>query len=50
MMKQFGRTMLTVMSLAVAVAVLSSIPARASGPRNFVSNGLTTFANIVDNW
>jgi hypothetical protein len=32
MMKQFGRTMLTVMGLAVAAAVLSSIPAQAAGP------------------
>ncbi len=31
MMKQFGRTMLTVMGLAVAAAVLSSIPAQAAG-------------------
>jgi len=30
-MKQFGRTMLTVMGLAVAAAVLSSIPAQAAG-------------------
>jgi len=31
MMKQFSRTMLTVMRLAVAAAVLSSIPAQAAG-------------------
>src|SRR5215467_12070134 len=32
MMKQFGRTMLTVMGFAVAAAVLSSIPAQAASP------------------
>src|SRR5215472_11536606 len=31
MMKQSGRTLLTVMGLAVAAAVLSSIPAQAAG-------------------
>ncbi len=35
--------------LAVAAAVLSSIPAWASGPSKFVSNGLGTNAQIVDN-
>jgi hypothetical protein len=43
MMKQFGRTMLTVVGLAVAAAVLSSIPARAAGPLvSKVSNGLVS--------
>jgi hypothetical protein len=32
MMKQFGKTMLTVMGLAVAAAVLSPIPAQAASP------------------
>jgi len=40
MMKRFGRTMLTVMGLAVAAAVLSSIPAHASGP-NVIANGFS---------
>jgi hypothetical protein len=37
--------MLTVMGLAVAAGVLSSIPAQASGRHSFVSNGVQTFVN-----
>lgn len=50
MMKQFERTMLTVVGLAVAAAVLlSSIPARAAGPsRSVTANGLGTSVTIFD--
>ena len=48
-MKQFGRTILTIMGLVVAAAVLSSIPARASGPSKHVTaNGLGGFVQIFD--
>lgn len=38
MKKQFGRTLLTVMSLAVAAVMLSSIPAQAQGTGSSVVN------------
>jgi hypothetical protein len=46
-MKQFGRTMLTVMGLAVAAAVLSSIPAQAAGS-SVVAHALVPFAFLQD--
>jgi hypothetical protein len=49
MMKQFSRTMLTVMGVAVAAAGLSAIPAQASGPtRSISANGLGGSVNFVD--
>jgi hypothetical protein len=47
MMKQFGRTMLIVMGLAVAAAVLSSIPAQAAGSA-FVAHALVPVAFLED--
>ena len=47
-MKKFGKTMLTVMCLAVAAAVSSSIPARASSPSRFTANGVGGIVSIVD--
>ena len=46
MARRFGRTMLTVMGLVVAAAMLSSIPAQASGRHSFVSNGVQTFVDF----
>ena len=45
-MKQFGRTMLTVMGIAVAAAVLSSIPAQAGS--NVVAHALVPVAFFED--
>jgi hypothetical protein len=48
MMKQFGRTMLTVMGLAVAAAVLSpSIHAQATGS-SVVNHGYNTSLGVFD--
>jgi len=42
-MKQFGRTMLTVMGLVVAAAMLSSIPAQAAGMAHAIVSGVGFF-------
>lgn len=47
-MKQFGRTMLTVMSLAVAAAMSSSIPAQAQAGSSVVTHGYNTNLGIFD--
>ena len=46
-MKQFGRTMLTVMGLAVAGAVSSSIPAQAASPVVVTHTGVHGFVPTV---
>lgn len=49
MKKQFGRTLLTVMSLAVATAMLSSIPAQAQGTgSSVVTHGFVSNFGIFD--
>lgn len=48
MIKQFGRTMLTIMGLAVAAAVLSSIPAQAQSGSTVVNHGFISSFGIFD--
>jgi len=47
-MKRFGRTMLTVMGLAVAAAMLSSNPAQAQAGSSVVTHGYNTNLGIFD--
>lgn len=50
MKKQFGRTVLTVMSLAIAAAMFSSIPAPAQGTgSSVVTHGFVSNFGIFDN-
>jgi hypothetical protein len=48
MMKQFAKTMLTVIGLAIAAAVLSAVPGQAQAGSNVVNHGFIASFGIFD--